>query len=208
MKHAKENPVAKRLVTVVTVIAAVIALTAGGTLAYFSTSERAHNVITSGGVDIELLEWADESKQEQWNSETSATIMPGTSVTKIVEVKNIGGNDAWVRVKVDKAFSVENEARDASVLVCDLPGEDSSHWVKKADDAGVEWWYYVRPLAPGSVTEVPLFKSVTLVSDTGNAYQGGEATVTVSVQAVQYENNGDKSDETVFDAVGWPDAEI
>ena len=203
MKHAKENSVAKRFVTAVTVIAAVIALTAGGTLAYFSTSERAHNVITSGGVDIELLEWTDELKQEQWNSETSVTIMPGTAVTKIVEVKNIGSSDAWVRVKVDKAFTVKNEARDASVLVCDLPVEGNSYWVKKSEN-GVDWWYYAKPLAPGAVTEAPLFKSVTLVSGTDNAYQGGEATVTVSVQAVQYENNGDKSDETVFDAVGWP----
>ena len=203
MKHAKENSVAKRFVTAVTVIAAVIALTAGGTLAYFSTSERAHNVITSGGVDIELLEWTDELKQEQWNSETSVTIMPGTAVTKIVEVKNIGNSDAWVRVKVDKAFTVKDEASDASVLVCDLPGEGSPHWVMKSEN-GVDWWYYAKPLAPGTVTEAPLFKSVTLVSGTDNAYQGGEATVTVSVQAVQYENNGDESDETVFDAVGWP----
>ena len=201
MKHARENNLGRRLVTAVTAVAAAVALAAGGTLAYFSASETAHNVITSGGVDIELLEWADESKQEQWSSETSATIMPGTSATKIVEVKNVGDNDAWVRVRIDKAFAAGDEALDASVLVLDLPAEGNELWTSKTDDNGVEWWYYAKPLAPGEVTAAPLFNGVALASGTGNAYQGGEATVTVSVQAVQFDNNGGSA----LKAAGWPE---
>ena len=206
-KHAaQERPIAKRLVTFVTAVAACVALVAGGTLAYFSAEETAHNVITTGGVDIELVEWMDEGKTAQWSEDNPVPIMPGTVVTKIVEVKNVGSADAWVRVKVDKSFKVGEESRDASVVVPDLPAQapSSEPWAYREADG---YWYYTKPLAPGAVTEQPLFKSVKLLEGTGNDYQNGTATVTVSAQAVQYDNNNDSDGdgvESVFEAAGWP----
>ena len=192
MKHAKENPVAKRLVTAVTVIAAVIALTAGGTLAYFSTSERAHNVITSGGVDIKLLEWADKDRGEGDEFANVEGVMPGEKVTKIVEVKNTGASGAWVRIHIGADFT--NAALDPSVLgIKTLDG-----WTKGEDG----WWYYDQKLAAGDTT-TPLFEEVVFAGDMGNAYQGGTAVVSVYAQAVQSDNNGDSA----LNAAGWPDAE-
>ena len=188
MKHAKENPVAKRLVTAVTVIAAVIALTSGGTLAYFSASETAHNVITSGGVDVELHEWADEDRTKKFEDVTG--VMPGDAVTKIVEVENTGASSAWVRIWIGADFT--NEALDPGVLGIDTLDD----WSQGADG----WWYYGQKLAAGDTT-TPLFEKVTFASGMGNAYQGGEAVVSVYVQAVQSDNNGGSA----LEADGWPE---
>ena len=72
------------------------------TLAFFTAEDTAHNVITSGGVDIDLLEWADEEKTVPFPQEGAAGVTPGSEVTKIVEVKNTGASDAYIRVKVEK----------------------------------------------------------------------------------------------------------
>ena len=200
-KHVREGGgnLKGRLLAIAAAVACCTLL-AGGTLAYFSASERAHNVITSGGVDIELHEWADYESKTPWTEDTKAEIMPGTSVEKVVEVQNTGDSEAWVRVKVDKSFTVGDELISADVLVCGLPSEGDENWQKATVD-GVDWWYYQKPLAAGEVT-APLFKDVTLQPETGNDYQSGTATVSVYVQAVQVANNGD----TALDAAGWPTA--
>ena len=198
MKHAKENPVARRLVTAVTAIAAVIALTAGGTLAYFSASETAHNVITSGGVNIELLEWADEAGTKEFADVEG--VMPGEKVTKVVEVENSGANSAWVRIKVVKSFESEGGASelDDSVIEIDF---DRENWTE--GEGG--WWYCNAELEPGETT-APLFKHVEFSgSDMGDAYQGGTAFVTVQAQAVQAANNPITDAELgVASVKGWP----
>ena len=206
MKHARKDSLGRRLVAAVTAIAAVIALTAGGTLAYFSASETAHNVITSGNVDVELREWADYESKTPWTEDMKVKIMPGTSVEKVVEVENVGDSEAWVRVKVDKAFAVGDESISADVLVCSLPAKGDENWQnwQKVTVDGVDWWYYQRPLAAGETT-APLFKDVTLQSGTGNDYQSGTATVSVYVQAVQVANNPITDAEAgVASVKGWP----
>ena len=195
MKHAKENSIAKRLVTAVTLVAAVIALTAGGTFAYFSASETAHNVITSGGVDIELLEWADEARGEGDEFTGAEGVMPGERVTKIVEVKNTGANNAWVRVQVVTSFESEGGASELDDSVIDIDF-DNENWTEGENG----WWYCNAELEPGKTT-APLFKHVKFEGDDmGNAYQGGTAFVIVQAQAVQVANNG----SMVFEAAGWP----
>ena len=44
------------------VIVMCLSLLGFGTLAYFTAEDTAHNVITSGDINIELQEWADEEK--------------------------------------------------------------------------------------------------------------------------------------------------
>ena len=53
----------KRKLLILSVLAICVAIVAAGTLAYFTAEDTAHNVITTGGVDIELKEGADEAKQ-------------------------------------------------------------------------------------------------------------------------------------------------
>lgn len=69
-------------------ILSALALFAAGTVAYFTAEGQAHTVSTTGGVDIAVQEWEDEDKTQPFENLTG--VMPGTTVTKIAEVKNTG----------------------------------------------------------------------------------------------------------------------
>ena len=183
----------KRKLLILSVLAICIATLAAGTLAYFTSEGKAHNVLTTGGVEIAVQEWADEDKQTPF--EDLKGIMPGMTVTKIAEIKNTGASDAWVRVKVEKSIKLQGEGTpDTALVELNLNLTD---WTLGEDG----YLYYNKVLKPGEVTE-PLFTAVTFNVTMGNEYQNATATVDVVAQAVQTANNGD----TVMDAKGWPNA--
>ena len=183
----------KKKLLILSLAAICLAITAIGTLAYFTSEGTAHNVITTGGVEIAVQEWADEDKQTPF--EDLEGIMPGMTVTKIAEIKNTGASDAWVRVKVEKNIKLQGEGTpDTALVELNLNLTD---WTQGKDG----YLYYNKVLKPGEVTE-PLFTAVTFNVTMGNEYQNATATVDVVAQAVQTANNGD----TVMDAKGWPNA--
>lgn len=175
------------------VICICLSVVSAGTLAYYTANETAHNVITTGNVDIELLETTDDGTDF-----TNVTgVMPGTDVSKIVEVKNIGDNDAWIRVQVDKAIQLaagQTGEVDLNLLTIDY---NTAEWTERGD-----FYYYNRVLAPEAKTE-PLFTKVAFSGAMGNMYQNSTASVYVYAQATQVDNNGDN----VFEANGWPTKE-
>ena len=182
----------KRKLLILSVLAICIATLAAGTLAYFTSEGKAHNVITTGGVEITVQEWADEGKTKPFEDLTG--VMPNTTVTKIAEIKNTGASDAWVRVKVEKNIKLQGEGTpDTSLVELTL---NTADWTEKDG-----YYYYTKVLKPGEVT-VPVFTAVTFNAAMGNEYQNATATVDVAAQAVQTANNGD----TVMDAKGWPNA--
>ena len=182
----------KRKLLILSVLAICIATLAAGTLAYFTSEGKTHNVITTGGVEIAVQEWADENKQTPF--EDLEGIMPGMTVTKIAEIKNTGASDAWVRVKVEKSIKLKGDGTPNTALVeLELNIAD---WTEKDG-----YYYYKEALKPGEIT-APIFTAVTFKPEMGNEYQNATATVDVSAQAVQTANNGD----TVMDAKGWPNA--
>ena len=187
----------KRKLLAVAVTVICLSMMAYGTLAYFTAEDTAHNVITSGEIDIELQEWADAEKTTPFPEDEVSGVMPGTEVTKIVEVKNTGANDAYIRVKVEKEFvlseGVEGET-DSGLMKIDF---DETYWMLGEDG----YYYYKEALKPGAVTE-PLFASVSFDPSMGNIYQNSTAKVDVTAYAVQVANNGD----SVMDAKGWPEA--
>lgn len=188
-----ENKTKVKLCTVA-VLAITIATLASTTLAYFTAESTAHNVITTGGVEIEIQEWADEEKTKEFPKEGISGVMPGLEVTKIAEVKNTGAAPAWIRVKIEKDIErEEGEEVNLDLVMLDI----SENWTEE------DGWYYYNAIVPaGAVTE-PIFTTVTFDTTMGNEYQNSQATVTVYAQAVQSDNNG----ETVTTAQGWPAAE-
>lgn len=184
----------KRRLLIVALLVAILAISGMGTLAYFTAEDTAHNVITSGGIDIELQEWADEEKTEPFPEDGVTGVMPGTEVTKIAEVKNTGTGTAWVRVSVAKSIELsegkEGET-DLALLILDI---DTSKWTEKDG-----WYYYNEMLQPGETTP-PLFTTVSFDENMPNLYQEATAKIDVKAQAVQAANNGD----TVLEAAGWP----
>ena len=182
----------KRKLLILSVLAICIATLTTGTLAFFTHEAKAHNVITTGGVQIAVQEWADKEKQTPF--ENLDGIMPSMSATKIAEIKNTGASAAWVRVKVEKNIQLQgNGAPDADLVELDLNTDD---W--KVQDG---YYYYNKPLQPGEVTE-PIFTAVTFDASMGNEYQHATVSVDVSAQAVQTANNGDAA----MAAQGWPNS--
>lgn len=182
--------------------AAVISLTlvAGGTLAYFTAEETAHNVITSGGVNIEVVEKTEgeDGVLVDFPKEGISGVVPGADVSKIVSVKNIGESEAWIRVQVEAAVKAADGSElplelESGVTVMTYTANDS--WILGEDG----FYYYSKPVAAGETTEI-LFDTVTFAAQMGNEYQNCTANIVIYAQAVQTANNG----KTVMDAQGWP----
>lgn len=183
----------KKKLLMLSAVAICLATFAAGSLAYFTSQDTAHNVITTGGVKIQLNEWANEDRTEPFKD--LEDLMPGTSVTKIAEVENTGTADAWIRVLVGKKVSLKEQTEVAptdDLITLDL---NEKFWTLGNDG----YLYYKDPLKPGETTE-PIFTTVTFDAAMGNEYQGATATVDVLAQAVQTAHNG----ATVMDAQGWP----
>ena len=186
----------KRKLLLLSVMVICIAIAAVGTLAYFTTDAIAHNVITTGGVDIELSEWADAEKTQPFKDPSG--VMPGMTVTKIAEVENTGASAAWVRVNVEKAIKLAKEIEgftpDTALVALNI---NTEKWEHEGD-----YFYYKEALQPNEIT-APIFTSVTFNKTMGNEYQGATATVDIVAQAVQTANNGDSA----LTAKGWPASE-
>lgn len=191
----------KRRIFVIALLVCCLAVLASGSVAYFTASETAHNVITSGNVAIDLQELTNRM-DEAGNPipfENPTGVMPGAEVSKIVQVENTGDNPVWVRIAVEKAIDLvlpegaEPVEPDLSLIVLDL---NTADWTEQDG-----YYYYNKPLNPGETT-VPLFTTVTFDKTMGNAYQNCTAAVSVKADAVQTANNG----AAVLEAAGWPAA--
>lgn len=175
------------------------AIAATGTLAYFTAEDTAHNVITSGYIDIELEEWSEPPSKNNDGIpfENVSGVMPGAEISKIVTVKNIGNADAFIRIKVDLDVALASNVSGTPNLNLVYIDYNTKDWTEKDG-----YWYYNEVLSTDEITS-PLFTTVKFDEGMGNMYQNSIAYVDVSAQAVQCANNGD----TVMDANGWPNAE-
>lgn len=190
----------KRKLLLLSVMVICIAIAAVGTLAYYNTNAIAHNVITTGGVNIELHEYADEACTTDYDTNKTG-IMPGMKVDKYARIALAEGSaDAWVRVKFEKkiTFAAGNEHAEGKTPNLDLV----ELTIPEGWSDGRDGWYYLEaPLT--SNTPVFALTSVKFDMTMGNEYQGATATVDIVAQAVQVANNG----KTVMDAQGWPKLE-
>lgn len=179
------------------VVLILAALSVYGTLAYFTAQGTARNVITAGDVKIALEErMLTPDGEKTVPFEDQLGVMPGTDVSKIVTVKNTGGQPAWVRVSLDKAIELAQGVEgpvDLSLVTCDL---NTEKWTEKDG-----YYYYNAALEPGQTTE-PLFTAVYFAETMSNMYQESRAILQVNAYATQTAHNG----ATALEAAGWPEA--
>lgn len=187
-----------------------------GTLAYYTHEDRAHNVITSGNVAIELVEKTlDGNTEIDFPKDGISGVMPGTSVSKIVAVKNTGSADAWIRVSVDMEIhdqnasstasnsgkklplTIQKENRTIDVITLDV---DDANWIYENG-----YYYYKKPVNPDAFTST-LFENVAFAKEMGNEYQNCKVLIDVSAEAVQAANNPipTASGSNASDVKGWP----
>ena len=184
-----------KIVALCTVLAC-LSIVASGTLAYFTAQETAHNVITSGGVDIQLIELSGNGGDGLTPWRDVEGVMPGAEISKIVIVRNTGASDAWVRVKVDKTIELANKDKgNPEIMELDI---NDTFWTEQDG-----YYYYNNPLAPGYETPA-LFTTVTFDAvKMDNDYQSCKAHIDVKADAVQVANNPVEGNN-VLDAQGWP----
>ena len=187
----------KKKILAVAMIVICLAILASGTLAYYTADAVARNVITSGSVDIDLIEkHIDDSGTEvDFPQEAIAGIMPGDTVSKIVSVKNTGA-EAWIRVAVEtKVIGADGRELPADVVSFTV---DEANWLEKDG-----YYYHLQPVAADASTGI-LFDEVYFAPGMGNEYQDCRTEILVYAQAVQTANNG----TTVEEAAGWPEPVI
>lgn len=190
----------KKKLALLATLAACSAMIASGTLAYYTAQDKAHNVITSGNIEIELVETTDklDANKQPIPFENVDGVMPGTAVSKIVQVKNTGEADAYIRVKVETnvTLATGNNAIPGyePISIEYATGTSKTEWTEKNG-----YYYYNSPVAPGEITK-PLFSEVYFKTSMGNEYQNSKAEVKVIAYGTQVANNG----KNAVDAAGWP----
>ncbi len=190
MKTNLFHPQNKSKVLSVAVLAIAFATVATGTLAYFTDSTIAHNVITSGAVKIDLIEKqripggtdGDEDTYVDYPEDTITGVMPGSKVSKIVTVQN-NEQKAWVRVQVTPTITLAGEGTPSGNVGYISFDFDTENWEKGEDN----YWYYKTPLGTGEET-TPLFTTVTFSKEMGNEYQNCTVTIAVAAEAIQHAN--------------------
>ncbi len=184
----------KKKLFALSVMAMLIAICSFGTAAFYTAQDIAHNVITMGNVRITIYEWADEEKTISFSNVDG--VLPGSSVTKIAEIKNIGKSDAWVRVRIEKNITLETgSGGDSDMISVNI---NDSYWI----DGNDGYYYYNKKLSEEEISE-PIFTKVDFSKDMDNAYVGAVCSVEVFAEAVQTANNGDD----VLSVAGWPEGD-
>ena len=121
----------KKIVTLCLVAALAATAVVGGTLAYFTDTDTADNVFTTGNVDIDLVETFDE---------TNATLMPGIDIQKVINVKNEGSEEAYVRIHLAIPSMLDSGSEDEPEFAA---YNNTLHWnFSKESLADGEWnWH-------------------------------------------------------------------
>lgn len=187
----------KKKIFAVSIVAICLSILAYGTVAYFTSDEVSHNIITTGDVDIELVEKQLVGKDLIDYPEGPLRVMPATEVSKIVYVVNLE-QPAFVRISLEfifkdssgEVFDLTEEEFDSLISV-NLNNED---WIEKDG-----YYYYKQALAKGSES-LPIFDTVSFNGQNmTNEYQNSTLDIIVTTEAVQSANNG--SDP--LKASGW-----
>ena len=171
--------------------AILVCLLSQPTLAFFTTLGTATNVVTSGGVTLQINEMTNQGAAFP---EEGVYVTPGDVVSKIVTVENICNHPFYLRVKLIYGASDE----ELSAEDCLKLNINTQSWTYKDG-----WYYYNLVLQPGEETpavfsQVEIVGSMVHTGDIGKTLQ-----LTVRAQAVQSENNPIQNGD-VTTASGWP----
>lgn len=192
----------KKKILLLAAVAICVAIIASGTLAYFTSEDEVHNVITTNAVDIQIEEWQEtDDGLVPYPKDNPIAVMPGATVSKIATVKNIEA-EAYIRAKfeivitgADGGIMELSPETLTSIITLTMNSED---WIRKDD--GSEWWYYSDPVEVGASTEAFFTEVVFDGSNITNEYQNCTVEIMVKAQGVQSANNG----SNVMEAAGWP----
>lgn len=186
----------KKKILLLALIVICLATLAGGTLARHRNSVHTHNVVTTNGVELLLVEY--DKNGEEWvelgaSDPAALDVFPGKTIERKAEFVNTKA-DAWLRAKLELSCSNAEVDNLEDCVKLNI----NSNWTLSDG-----WYYYNSALDNDQNNTATLFDRISFDGSVmGNEYQGATVTVKVYAEAVQSAHNG----ATVFEAVGWPGA--
>ena len=188
----------KKRILYIAAVVLCLSLITGGTYAYYTATDTVRNTITSGGIEVRVVEQQLVNGTLQPYPSQPIPVMPATSVSKTVSVQSVQ-QAAWVRLSytltVLDAEGKEMEIPDGELAKVIVIEPNTASWTEKDG-----WWYYGTAVKGGEMTK-PLFEEVVFSGpNMDNKYQNCTVVIDVTAQAVQQANNG----ATVMEALGWP----
>lgn len=187
MKHSR----LKKRIVLLAALLGVIAVMTTGTLAYFTAEETVNNVITTGVLDMELVELTTGGVPFPTEEEGGIDgVMPGMVVDKVAYVENTGSVDMYVRVRLTTTCKGAEGELPVDGITLDY---NTAEWTEKDG-----WYYYNEVVTPGNAT-TPVITTVTFDKSLGNEYMNARVEVLVEAQSVQAKNNG----SSALEAAGW-----
>lgn len=190
----------KKKILVLALLAILSAMCVTGTFAYFVTDYDTHNVITSGGVHIEVIlkELDSQGVEVDADSFELDKIMPGVPEDRILRFKNVGNNPMWLRA----AISYKIIGSDGNELPLTKDGTDLVWHVANSKDWKLhsDGFYYYNDIVESRGQTKNLFEEINFHGSMGNEYTNCKIILTVLTHAVQSQHNGDNA----IEASGWP----
>lgn len=180
---------AKSRLLLIAIATIVLTVLTQPTLAYYTATGIATNVVTSG--DIRLMIHERTADGSDFPAE-GVYVIPGDIVSKQVSVENVCHHPFFLRVKLISSATSEALTPD-ECLKMDI---DTQNWTYMDG-----YYYYKGILRPGETTPA-LFTQVEIVgSKVDQTHIGSTLRLTVNAYAVQCENN---PAQHPWDAFGWP----
>lgn len=176
-------------------LAAVAAIGTGATLAYFTDSASAENVITMGHVDIEVTE-----PGFHYENNTITNVVPNQVIVKDPTITvDEESEDCYVRAKITMEGLTEKQQEQllAGINVNADEKAENNKWFPGADG----YYYYNEKLT--AEDSVKLFTKVTIPENWGNEVVDSSFQIVVSAEAVQADNFEPAVDEVSGMISAW-----
>lgn len=188
----------KKVALTAAAVALVGTLAVGGTLAWFTDTEEATNVVTMGEVDVKLSEDGGNDGIIQNGGLKYDDVMPGDEFQKKVTIENLE-QAAWVRAKINVSGFENVNTTNSDMIKFFKKGEEgepdeevSVTWNQLTGEGKVGPW----KMEANDVADYILFDYIKVPETWGNEFTNATFNIEVSVEAVQYDNNTDS--ETAF----------
>lgn len=170
----------RKLAGVITSIIAGAMLLTSTALAAWDAAGRSTNILSMSSYKTSI--------EEQY--QVPHHVNPSEEIKKVVNIKNEGTVDTYIRLKVEKVFGVRNpqgkltadRTLDPEMIIIRY---NTDYW--KMEDDG--YWYYTDILKAGATTKEPLFESYKLSENAGNEYKGKDAEIVVTMESIQAEGS-------------------
>lgn len=167
-------------------VAMVGTLAVGGTLAWFTDTETATNVVTTGNVDIALNENGGDDGVADGDGLKYEDVMPGDVFDKKVTIAN-EGNDAYVRATIE-VEGIDMTGTEAIEFMINNGKVSGLNWNYDAEDEVSTAIVEHKGIFREGAGEWVIFDSIKVPDTWGNSYTDKTFNIKVTAEAIQADN--------------------